>query len=46
MFRCFEFDGTLPQDSLLCVQVYDFDRLSKDELMGETYIDIEQRYYT
>lgn len=44
--RCFEFEATFPQDSLLNVQIYDWDLLGSDDLIGETKIDLENRFYS
>ena len=45
-FRCFEFEATFPQDSVLTVQVIDWDLLGSDDLIGETKIDLENRFYS
>lgn len=45
--RLFEFEGFLPFDNLLTVQVYDWDLLpGSNDLIGETKIDIENRFYS
>lgn len=44
--KCFEFRGTFPEDHLLKIKVLDYDVSSKDDLIGETTIDIENRYYS
>ena len=44
--RCFEFEATFPQDSILTIQVYDWDLLGSDDLIGETKIDLENRFYS
>ncbi|XP_050516741.1 otoferlin-like [Diabrotica virgifera virgifera] len=44
--RCFEFSATFPQDYLLKISVWDYDMTTSDDLIGETEIDIENRYYT
>ncbi|XP_065669782.1 otoferlin isoform X8 [Hydra vulgaris] len=42
-----EVEGTIPFDTTLTVQVYDFDRGAiRNELIGQTQIDIENRYFT
>ncbi|CAG5125217.1 unnamed protein product [Candidula unifasciata] len=33
-------------DSLLIVQVFDWDLIGVDDLIGETKIDLENRYYS
>lgn len=44
--RCFEFEATFPQDSILTVSVVDWDLLGSDDLIGETKIDLENRFYS
>ncbi|CAH2103117.1 unnamed protein product [Euphydryas editha] len=44
--KCFEIEGTFPQDSILTIQVYDWDLLGSDDLIGETKIDLENRFYS
>lgn len=38
--------GTFPMDNLISVGLWDFDMQTSDDLIGETEIDIENRYYT
>lgn len=33
-------------DSLLIVQVFDWDLIGVDDLIGETKVDLENRYYS
>lgn len=44
--KCFEFRGTFPKEHLLKITVMDRDVISEDDLIGETTIDLESRYYT
>lgn len=39
-------EATFPHDSLLKVQVYDWDLIGSDDLIGETHIDLENRFYS
>ena len=45
-FRCFEVEATFPMESMLTVQIYDWDLVGTDDLIGETKIDLENRYYS
>ncbi|XP_077968337.1 otoferlin-like isoform X2 [Styela clava] len=44
--KTFEFEATFPMESVLTVQVYDWDLLSADDLIGETKLDLENRFYS
>ncbi|XP_028291408.1 fer-1-like protein 6 isoform X2 [Gouania willdenowi] len=44
--RSFEMKATFPQESLLSVLVYDMDVVGGDDLIGETRIDLENRFYS
>ncbi|KAL9883742.1 otoferlin-like isoform 3-T8 [Glossina fuscipes fuscipes] len=44
--KCFEVEVTFPQDSMLTVQIYDWDLVGSDDLIGETRIDLENRFYS
>ncbi|XP_071147847.1 otoferlin-like isoform X5 [Mytilus edulis] len=44
--KCFEMESTFPMESFLTVQVYDWDLVGMDDLIGETKIDLENRYYS
>jgi hypothetical protein len=42
--RMFELTITLPLQKDLCVRVFDFDLIGSDDLIGETWIDLEDRF--
>ncbi|CAK9828332.1 Fer-1-like protein 6 [Anthophora retusa] len=44
--RLFEIDATFPKDYLMTVQVWDYDATTSDDLIGETKIDLENRFYS
>ncbi|TRY83688.1 hypothetical protein DNTS_034385 [Danionella cerebrum] len=44
--RSFEFQATFPKESLLTVLIYDYDMIGGDDLIGETQIDLENRFYS
>ncbi|XP_069993363.1 otoferlin-like isoform X1 [Penaeus vannamei] len=44
--KCFEIEATFPQDSMLTVQVLDWDLVGSDDMIGETKIDLENRFYS
>ncbi|XP_014771959.1 otoferlin isoform X1 [Octopus bimaculoides] len=44
--KCFEIEATFPVESLLLVQVYDWDLVGLDDLIGESKIDLENRFYS
>ncbi|XP_055712780.1 otoferlin-like isoform X2 [Phlebotomus papatasi] len=44
--KCFEVEATFPQDSMLTLQVLDWDLVGSDDLIGETKIDLENRFYS
>uniref|UniRef100_F6VBD0 C2 domain-containing protein n=1 Tax=Ciona intestinalis TaxID=7719 RepID=F6VBD0_CIOIN len=44
--KAFDFEATFPMESILTVQIYDWDLLSADDLIGETKIDLENRFYS
>lgn len=43
--KMFEFKTTFPGDSNLSIEIWDKDIIKKDELVGLTSIDIENRFY-
>lgn len=45
IFRCFEFEHTFPGPSDLKIQFLDHDSIKRDDLIGETSIDIERRFF-
>uniref|UniRef100_A0AAY4B208 C2 domain-containing protein n=1 Tax=Denticeps clupeoides TaxID=299321 RepID=A0AAY4B208_9TELE len=44
--RSFEIQATFPKESLLTILIYDFDMIGGDDLIGETQIDLENRFYS
>ncbi|XP_076670742.1 otoferlin [Andrena cerasifolii] len=44
--RLFEIEASFPRDYALIVQVWDYDATSGDDLIGETKIDLENRFYS
>ena len=42
--KFFELPATLPLDHMLTVTVMDWDRVTADDLVGETVIDLEDRF--
>ncbi|KAL1517093.1 hypothetical protein ABEB36_000901 [Hypothenemus hampei] len=44
--KCFEIEASFPQDSLLTVQIFDWDLVGADDMVGETKIDLENRFYS
>lgn len=44
--RFFEMEATFPKDYLLTIQVWDYDATTPDDLIGETKVDIENRFYS
>lgn len=46
LLRSFDIEATFPMDSSLTVSIYDWDLVGTDDLIGETKIDLENRYYS
>lgn len=45
-YKCFEFEAIFPGCPMMNVQIYDFDDLFGDDLIGETKIDLEDRFFS
>lgn len=45
-FRSFDIEAVFPMESMLTVSVYDWDLVGTDDLIGETKIDLENRFYS
>ncbi|KAG7261737.1 hypothetical protein CRUP_023724 [Coryphaenoides rupestris] len=44
--KSFDIEATFPMDSTLTVSIYDWDLVGTDDLIGETKIDLENRYFS
>lgn len=44
--KCFEMEANFPKDSMLTIKIQDWDLLSSDDIIGETKIDLENRFYS
>uniref|UniRef100_A0A8B9HV66 Fer-1 like family member 6 n=1 Tax=Astyanax mexicanus TaxID=7994 RepID=A0A8B9HV66_ASTMX len=44
--RSFEIQASFPKESLLKILIYDYDVIGGDDLIGETQIDLENRFYS
>ncbi|XP_046406031.1 otoferlin-like [Ischnura elegans] len=44
--RCYTVEATLPRDNEITISVWDWDLGGYDDLIGETTIDIENRFFT
>jgi len=46
IFKCYELNCTFPVQTVLDVAVWDWDKLSSDDLIGSTRIDLENRFFS
>jgi len=46
IYECFELLTTLPGNSQLKIKIMDWNRFYSDVLIGETLIDLEDRYFS
>ncbi|KAK5623686.1 hypothetical protein CRENBAI_008292 [Crenichthys baileyi] len=44
--KSFDVEATFPMDSSLTVSIYDWDLVGTDDLIGETKVDLENRFYS
>nr|XP_018917652.1 PREDICTED: otoferlin-like [Bemisia tabaci] len=44
--KCFEIEAKFPRDNSLTVELMDFDKFKPDDTIGETTLDLEERYYS
>ncbi|XP_061750148.1 otoferlin-like [Nerophis ophidion] len=44
--KSFDLEVTFPMDSTLTVSIYDWDLVGTDDLIGETKLDLENRFYS
>ena len=45
-FKHFDFEGTFPGCSPLQIDLYDYDDVFGDDLIGTTMVDLEDRYFS
>lgn len=45
-YKCFEIGASIPGASTLTIQIWDDDGVIGDDLIGETKIDLEERYFS
>ena len=45
-YKCFEMNCSFPGESMLKIQVWDYDTFLPDDKIGTTKIDLEDRYYS
>jgi Ca2+-dependent lipid-binding protein len=45
-FKLFEFEGIFPGSTPLKIDVFDYDDIFGDDLIGTTIVDIEDRYFS
>ena len=45
-YKCYDFKGKFPGTTPLKVEAFDYDLLFGDELIGCTYIDLEDRFFS
>ena len=45
-YKCYQFEGTFPGTAPLVIKLMDFDDIFGDDLIGETVIDLEDRYFS
>ncbi len=45
-YKCYQFDGTFPGSAPLVIKLMDYDDIFGDDLIGETTIDLEDRYFS
>ncbi|KAM9201034.1 otoferlin isoform 3-T3 [Dugong dugon] len=44
--KSFDIEASFPMESMLTVAIYDWDLVGTDDLIGETKIDLENRFYS
>ena len=44
-YKHYDIAGEMPGSSILKIQVYDYDDILSDDLIGTTFIDLEDRYF-
>ena len=45
-YKHYEFEGTFPGTSPIRIEVFDYDEIFGDDLIGTTILDLEDRYFS
>jgi len=45
-YKMYDFEGVFPGSSPLQIDVYDYDEIFGDDLIGTTSVDLEDRYFS
>lgn len=45
-FKSYEFEGTFPGCAPIEIEVWDYDDIFGDDMIGKTVIDLEDRFFT
>jgi hypothetical protein len=42
----YDFEGTFPGSTPMVIDIYDYDEIFGDDIIGETVLDLEDRYFS